>query len=120
MIGGAVAGAGIEGLFSVSQGFSVNAAELRAGSGQVSGLQGRCEIIAGDAADTLTGMAGSAGHAGLASALVGAAGQGVKAFLAMGAAYGHVSYGLSASATNYTKADQGTAGQVGWIFRGLR
>ena len=58
-----------KGLVRVGQGFSVNAAKLQEGSEQVSGLQGRCEVIAGDAADTLTGMAGSAGHRGLASAL---------------------------------------------------
>ena len=120
MIGGAVAGAGWKGLVGVGQGFSVNAAKLQAGSGQVSGLQDRCEVIAGDATDTLTGMAGSAGHAGLASALSDAAGRGIKVFLVLGAAYGHVSSGLSASATNYTKTDQGITGQVGLIFRGLR
>jgi hypothetical protein len=120
MIGVAVTGAGWKGLVGVGQGFSVNAAKLQAGSGQVSGLQDRCEVIAGDAADTLTGMAGSAGHAGLASALADAAEQGAKSFWAMGAAYGHVSSSLSASATNYTKADQIITGQVGSIFRGLR
>ena len=104
----------------MGQGFSVNAAKLQEGSGQVSGLQDRCEVIAGDAADTLTGMAGSAGHAGLASALSDAAGRGIKAFLVLGAAYGRVSSSLSASATNYTKTDQGITGQVGLIFRGLR
>ena len=120
MIGAAVTGAGWKGLVGMGQGFSVNAAELQAGSGQVSGLQGRCEVIAGDAVDALAGMAGSAGHPALASALSGAAGQGAKAFLAMGAAYGHVSSSLSASATNYTRTDQGIAGQAGLIFRGLR
>lgn len=120
MIGGAVAGAGWKGLVGVGQGFSVNAAKLQAGSGQVSGLQDRCEVIAGDAADALTGMVGSAGHASLAAALVGAAEQGAKTFLAVGAAYGHVSSSLSASARNYTKADQGIAGQAGLIFRDLR
>jgi hypothetical protein len=38
----------------------------------------------------------------------------------LGTAYGHVSSSLSASASNYTKTDQGIAGQVGLIFRGLR
>jgi hypothetical protein len=104
----------------VGQGFSVNAAKLREGSQEVGSLQGRCEVIAGDAVDALAGMAGSAGHPALASALSGAAGQGAKAFLAMRAAYGHVSSGLSASATNYAKTDQGIAGQAGLIFRGLR
>ena len=120
MIGGAVTGAGWKGLVGVGQGFSVNAAKLQEGSQEVGNLQDRCEVIAGDAADTLTGMAGSAGHAGLASALSGAAGQGIKAFLVLGAAYGHVSSSLSASATNYTKTDQGITGQVGLLFRRLR
>jgi hypothetical protein len=109
-----------KGLVGVGRGFSVNAAKLQEGSGQVSELQGRCGVIAGDAADTLTGMAGSAGHTGLASALSGAAGQGIKAFLVLGAAYEHVSSSLSASATNYSKTDQSITGQLGLIFRGLR
>jgi hypothetical protein len=109
-----------KGLIRVGQGFSVNAVELNAGSGQVSGLQDRCEILSEDAADTLTAMAGSAGHADLASALSDAAGQGAKAFWGMGTAYGHVSSSLSASAANYTKTDEGIAGQARSIFRGLR
>jgi hypothetical protein len=104
----------------VGQGFSVNAAKLHEGSQEVGNLQGRCEVIARDATDALAGMAGSAGHPALASALSGAAGQGSKAFWAMGAAYGHVSSSLSASAANYAKTDEGIVGQVGSIFRGLR
>ena len=76
MIGGAVTGAGWKGLVGVGQGFSVNAAKLQAGSGQVSGLQDRCEVIAGDAVDALAGMAGSAGHPALASALQALLGKG--------------------------------------------
>jgi hypothetical protein len=120
MIGVAVTGAGWKGLVGVGQGFSVNAAELQEGSQEVCNLQGRCEVIAGDAVDALAGMAGSAGHASLAAALVGAAEQGARSFSAVGAAYGHVSSGLSASARNYTKADQGIAGQAGLLFRDLR
>jgi hypothetical protein len=76
MIGVAVTGAGWKGLVGVGQGFAVNAAELQAGSGQVSGLQARCEVIAGDAVDALAGMAGSAGHPALASAAAGFGGLG--------------------------------------------
>ena len=104
----------------MGQGFSVNAAKLQVGSQEVGNLRARCEVVAGDAVDALAGMAGSAGHVGLASALSEAAGQGAKAFLAMGAAYGHVRSGLSASATNYAETDQHIAGQAGLIFRGLR
>jgi hypothetical protein len=107
-------------LVGVGQGFSVDAAKLQAGSREVGDLQGRCEVIAGDAADTLTGMAGSAGHAELASALSGAAGQGIRTFFTMGASYGHVSSGLAASAENYTNTDQAIAARAGLIFRGLR
>jgi hypothetical protein len=92
----------LKGLVGVGQGFSVNAGKLHAGSEQVSGLEGRCEVNAGDAADTLAGMADSAGHAGLASALSRATGQGVKTFFAVGVAYGHVSSSLAASAANYS------------------
>jgi hypothetical protein len=120
MIRSAVTGAGWKGLVGVGQGFSVNAAKLQAGSGQISGLQDRCEVIAGDVGDALTSMTDLAGYASLASALAGAAGQGAKSFWAMGAAYGHVSSSLSVSATNYSKADQGVAGQAGLILRGLR
>ncbi len=120
MLGGRSGAPAQKGLVGVGQGFSVNAAKLRVGSQEISNLQGRCEVIAGDAADTLTGMAGSAGHPILASALTGAAGQGVRAFLAMGAAYEHVSSSLTASAENYTSTDQAIAAQAGLIFRGLR
>jgi hypothetical protein len=104
----------------VGQGFSVSAARLQAGSQEVSNLQSRCDVIAGDAVDTLAGMAASAGHPALASALSGAAGQGVRAFFTMGAAYGHVSSSLAASAANYTSADQAIAARAGLIFGGLR
>jgi hypothetical protein len=104
----------------LGQGYSVNAAKLRAGSEDVNGLQGRCELIGGDAADTLSGLAGSAGHPGLAAALSGAAGQGFKTFFAMRAAYGHVSASLAASAANYAGADRATAAKAGWIFKDLR
>lgn len=110
----------MKGLVGVGQAFSVNAAELQAGSGQVSGLQGRCEVIAGDTGYTLAGMAGSAGHVGLAAALSGAARQGVTTFFVIGAAYAHVSSSLAASAANYTNTDQAIAAQAGSIFRGLR
>ena len=53
MIGGAVTGAGWKGLVGVGQGFSVNAAKLQEGSREVGNLQGRCEVIAGDAVDAL-------------------------------------------------------------------
>ncbi len=71
----------------MGQGFSVNLSKLRAGSQDMTGLQGRCENIAGDAVDALAGMAGSAGHAGLASALTSATGQGFRAFVEMGVVY---------------------------------
>jgi len=104
----------------VGQGFSVNAAKLRAGSEDVNGLQSRCDLIAGDAADTLAGLLGSAGHAGLASALNGAAGQGAKTFFAMGAAYGHVSASLTGSAANYSGTDRAIAAKAGGLFKDLR
>jgi hypothetical protein len=62
MIGGAVTGAGWKGLVGVGQGFSVNAAKLQEGSQEVGNLQGRCEVIAGDAVDALAGMAGFGPH----------------------------------------------------------
>lgn len=109
-----------KGLVGVGHGFSVNAAKLQAGSQEVSNLQGRCEVIAGDAVDTLARMAGSTGHPALASALTGAAGQGARVFYAAGAAYGHVSSSLAASAANYISADQAITARAGLIFRGGR
>lgn len=104
----------------MGQGFSVNAAKLRSGSQQVTDLQNRSELIAQDVADTLAGLAGSAGNAGLASALAAAAGQGTRTFLAIAAAYGHVSGSLSSSAENYGTAERAIAAQAGSIFEGLR
>jgi hypothetical protein len=109
-----------KGLVDVGQGFSVDVPKLRAGSQEVSNLQGRCEVIAGDAVDSLAGMAGSAGHPALTSALTGAADQGFRTFLAMGAAYGHVSSSLAVSAANYASADQAIASRASLIFWGLR
>jgi hypothetical protein len=105
-----------KGLVGVGQGFSVNAAKLQAGSQQIGRLQDRCQLIAGDTADTLAGLAGSAGHAGLAAALTGAAGQGTRTFSATGAAFGHVSSGLAASAATYSKAERANAAAAGSIF----
>jgi len=104
----------------VAQGFSVNANKLGAGSQDVAGLQGRCEIITGNAVDALAGMAGSAGHAGLASALTGAAGQGFKAFVEMAVAYRHVSDSLTASAEAYAGTERAIAARAGAILGGFR
>jgi hypothetical protein len=104
----------------VGQGFSVNAAKLRSGSEQVSDLQARCEVIAEDAVDALAGMAGSAGHPALASALTGAAGQGLVTFWAVGTAYQHVSSGLNASAETYSSAERAITRKTETIFRDLR
>jgi hypothetical protein len=120
MIGVAVTGAGWKGLVGVGQGFSVNAAKLQEGSQEVDNLQGRCEIVARDAVDALAGMAGSAGHPALASALTGAAGQGLVTFWAVGTAYQHVSNGLNTSAETYSNAERAITAKAGTIFRGLR
>jgi hypothetical protein len=104
----------------VGQGFSVNAAKLQEGSQEVTNLQNRCEVVAGDAVDALAGMAGSAGHPALASALTGAAGQGLVTLWAVGAAYQHVTKGLSVSAETYSDAERAIAVKAGTIFRVLR
>jgi hypothetical protein len=104
----------------VGQGFSVNAAKLRSGSQQVSELQHRCELIAQDAVDALAGMASLAGHQVLASALTGAAGQGLVTFWAVGTAYQHVSNGLSVSAETYSNTERAITAKAGTIFRDLR
>ena len=68
----------------MGQGFSVNARRLAEGSQDSAGLLGRCEAIAADEVQAITGMGGAAGHVSLASALSGAAEQGTKAFLDLG------------------------------------
>lgn len=110
----------MKGLVGVGQGFSVNAAKLQAGSQEVSDLQSRCQLIAEDAIDAVAGMVGSAGHPALASALTGAAGQCMETFWAVGAAYQHVSNGLSASAENYSSTDRAIAANAETILRDLR
>lgn len=120
MLGGRSGAPAQKGLVGVGQGFSVNAAKLQEGSQEVGNLQGRCEVIAGDAVDALAGMAGSAGHPALASALTGAAGQGLVTFWAVGATYQHVSNGLNASAETYSNAERAIAVKAGTILRGLR
>jgi hypothetical protein len=110
----------MKGLVGVGEGFSVNAAKLQAGSHEVSDLQSRGQLIAEDAVDTLTSLAGSAGHAELAAALTGAAGQGLKTFIAMGAGFGHVGASLAASAANYSGTEHAIATKAGSIFGWLK
>jgi hypothetical protein len=109
----------VKGQGQVGQGFSVSASKLIAGSTDVTGLQGRCESIAGDAVNALAGMAGSAAHAGLASALTGAVGQGFRAFVEMGVAYRHVSDSLTASAETYADTERNLVARTGAMLRGL-
>jgi hypothetical protein len=81
----------------MSQGFSVVADELGAGSQDMAYLQQNCQAIAEDVLAALTGMAGEAGHAGLGAALSAAARGGNHAFTGMWAAYGHTSQTLATS-----------------------
>lgn len=104
----------------MGQGFSVDAAKLRAGNEEISNLHGRCGVVADDAVDALAGMAGSAGHPALASALTGATGQGLVTFWAVGSAYQHVSDGLAASAETYSSTERAIAANAGTLFRELR
>jgi hypothetical protein len=102
----------------VGQGFSVNARRLAEGSQDITALLSRCEAIAADAVQAITGMGGAAGHAGLASALIGAAEQGTKAFLDLGTAYRHVASGLTTTASTYTQTEQDLANRSAGIARG--
>jgi hypothetical protein len=101
----------------VGQGFSVDARRLAEGSQDITGLLGRCEAIAADAMQAITGMGGTVGHAGLASALSGAAEQGTKASLDLGTAHRHV-YVLTATASTYTRTEQDLVRRSGDIVRG--
>ena len=109
-----------KGLVGVGQGFSVNAAKLRSGSQQISDLQNRCELIASDAVDALVGMVAMAGHPALASALTGAAGQGLVTFWGVGTAYQHIANGLNASAETYSNAERSITVKAETLFRDLR
>jgi hypothetical protein len=104
----------------VGQGFSVSVGKLQAGSQEISGLRGRCLIIAADAVDALARMAGSAGHVGLVPALDEAESQGGRTFSALSAAYQHVSLGVAASAETYADTERGIAAQAGTILGRLR
>ena len=104
----------------MGQGFSVNAAKLADGSQDITGLLDRCEAIAADAVQAIAAMGGTAGHGGLASALSGAADQGTKTFLDLGAAYRHVAGGLTAAAGTYTQTEQDLVTRSEDILRGRR
>lgn len=104
----------------MGQGFSVNARRLAEGSQDITSLLGRCEAIAADTVQAITGMGGAAGHAGLAAALSGAAEQGTKAFLDLGTAYRHVASGLTTTASTYTQTEQDLVSRSGDILRGRR
>jgi hypothetical protein len=118
MIGGAVTGAGMEGLVSLGEGFSVRASELQVGSQDVAGLQSSWQVLADNAVAAVGAMAGAVSHADVASALSEAAGEGGKAFTGLSAAYGHVCNGLTSCAANYTRADQAADGAAGAVRRG--
>jgi hypothetical protein len=108
------------GASSVGQGFSVNARMLAEGSQDIGDLLGRCEVIASDALEAIVAMETAAGHGGLAAALGGAAEQGAKAFLDIGAAYRHVAGGLTAAAGTYSGVERDLAGRSEAIVRGMR
>jgi uncharacterized protein YukE len=100
----------------VSQGFTVNASALSAGSQQVADLVSSVESIASDVVQSITGMAGSAsGHAGLASALMSAAENSTQTFQDFGAAYRHVGESLAATASAYDRAEQALAASISRI-----
>jgi len=99
----------------VGQGFTVVAANLSAGSQDIAGLFNACEQNGSDAVASLTGMAGSAGYAALEGAILGAAEQGMKTFLDIGAAYQHVSTSLEATASTYSSTEGDITTRVGAI-----
>jgi hypothetical protein len=100
----------------VGQGFTVVPDSLSAGSQDIAGLFSACEENGSDAVAALVGMAGAAaGHAALEEALLGAAGQGAKTFLDMGAAYQHVSSSIEATASTSASTEGDIATRVGGI-----
>jgi hypothetical protein len=100
----------------MGQGFTVVAGSLSAGSQDIAGLFSTCEENGSDAVAALVGTAGAAaGHAALQEALLGAAGQGMKTFLDMGAAYQHVSSSLGATASTYATTEGDITTRVGAI-----
>lgn len=103
----------------MSQGFTVTATGLSAGSQDVNGLLGTCKKVGSDTVSTLGSMAdAAAGHGALEAALLGAAEQGVKAFLDIGAAYQYTCESLAATAGTYTSTEQDITGKIGAIGAG--
>lgn len=96
----------------MTDGFTVRTGELAAGGKNVSSMSGTGEKIGTGVTKTISGMGEAAGHAGLAGALMGAAEQGMKTFLDIGAAFEHTSASLAASAESYGQAEEENASKA--------
>lgn len=105
---------------TASGGFTVAADVLAAGSGQVTGLQQRCEQVATAVIETIAQMAGAAGHPGVGAALVAASQTGAERFLDAGALYAHTAQGLRQSADGFHQADHTAAADARAVMRGPR
>ena len=101
-------------------GFRVVSGELAAGSGQVTGLEQRCEQVAAVVIETVAQMAGSVGHPRLASALTRASETGASRFLDAGALYAHAAQSLRQSADSFSRAEDAAASGSEAIMREVR
>jgi hypothetical protein len=100
----------------LSEGFTVSAGSLAAGSQDIASLLSICEKISSDAVAALSGMAGAAeGHPELAGALIAATEQGTKTFLNIGAAYAYTGENVKATAAAYASAEQDSAQKIAAI-----
>jgi len=98
-----------------SGGYTVHSGALASGSGQVSGLQGECQQIAGIVSAALTALAGAAGNASVESAARGVGVAAIKQFLNADAGYQHTAQQLSQTAAAYAKAESNATSAVGGV-----
>jgi hypothetical protein len=98
-----------------SEGYTVRAGALASGSGQVCGLQGECQQIAGLVSAALAELAAGAGNALVESAARGVALAAIKQFLNADAGYQHTAQQLSQTAAAYAKAEGNATSSVSGV-----
>jgi hypothetical protein len=98
-----------------SEGYTVCASALASGSGQVDGLQGECQQIAGLVYAAAVELAAGAGNAVVESAARGVGMAAIKQFLNADAGYQHTAQQLSQTAAAYARAEGNATSAVGGV-----
>ena len=96
----------------MASGFTVRPGVLESGSGQVSGLQDRCEQVAAVVAAVLDELAGAAGDPGVQAAAESVARAAARRFLDAAAGYQHTAGNLMAAAQGYRHAEAAAASRA--------